>query len=121
MISIENHLGTTEISETYFSSLVGKTVSSCFGVAAMADSGTRQELRSKLMRKKDYRDKGVAVRKSGDGIDIDVHIVVSYGLNIKAVADSIINKVKYTVEKATALPVYKVNVFVDAMEKEEND
>ena len=38
MIRMENHLGTIEISESYFSSLVGNAASSCFGVVGMANS-----------------------------------------------------------------------------------
>ena len=42
MIRMENHLGTIEISESYFSSLVGNAASSCFGVVGMANSNARQ-------------------------------------------------------------------------------
>lgn len=41
MIRMENHLGTIEISESYFSSLVGNAASSCFGVVGMANSNAR--------------------------------------------------------------------------------
>ena len=44
---------------------------------------------------------------------IDLHIIVSFGVNIPAIVKSIVNKVKYTVEDATGLEVSKVNVFVD--------
>ena len=46
---------------------------------------------------------------------IELHISVSYGVNIAAIADSITNKVRYTVESVTDLKVSKVNVFVDAI------
>ena len=41
-----------------------------------------------------------------------------YGMNIAAIAKSIVNKVRYTVEEATGLTVKKVNVFVDGMKPE---
>ena len=44
-----------------------------------------------------------------------MHIVISYGLNISAIVQSIVNKVRYTVEESTGLEVKKVNVFVDSM------
>ena len=46
-----------------------------------------------------------------------MHIAVSYGVNINAIVDSIVNKVRYTVEEATELRVSKVNVYVDALSK----
>ena len=53
--------------------------------------------------------------KEGDGLAIDLHIIVTYGLNISAIVKSIVNKVRYTVEEATGFEVRKVNVFVDGM------
>ena len=82
MIRMENHLGTIEISESYFSSLVGNAASSCFGVVGMANSNARQGIRSFFNRRRSFPDQGVAVRKEGDGLAIDLHIIVTYGLNI---------------------------------------
>ena len=39
--------------------------------------------------------------------------MVSYGINIPAITDSIVHKISYNVEDATGFPVKKVNVFVD--------
>ncbi len=116
MISLENQYGNIEISMEYFSSLVGKAASECFGVAGMVSSPS-QGLRSALARK-DVPDKGVRVRHTANGLVIDLHIVVVYGMNIAAIVKSIINKVRYTVEQATNLEVAKVNVFVDSMKTE---
>lgn len=113
MISIDNKYGTIEISQEYFSNLVGKAVSECFGVAGMVSSPT-QGLRAAIYGK-DTPDKGVHVRTSGGGLIVDLHIVVTYGMNISAIVKSIVNRVRYTVEQATNLDVAKVNVYVDAM------
>lgn len=115
MIRLENHLGTIEISEAFFSSLVGNAASACFGVVGMANSNARQGLRAFFNRRRSFLDQGVAVRKDGDGLAIDLHIIVTYGLNITAIVKSIVNKVRYTVEEATGFEVRQVNVFVDGM------
>ena len=117
MIRIDNRYGTIEISQEYFSYLVGNAVSACYGVAGMVRSGPRQGLRSVLSRRT-YADDGVRVRSDGDSLIVDVHISVIYGMNISAIAKSIVNKVRYTVEEATGLTVKKVNVFVDGMKPE---
>ena len=116
MISIENQYGTVEISQEYFSNLVGKAASECFGVVGMVSSPA-QGLRAAIRGKK-TPDEGVRVRTSGGGLIVDLHIVVIYGMNIAAVTRSIVNRVRYTVEQATGLDVVKVNVFVDAMKTE---
>lgn len=118
MIRMETHLGIIEISQGYFSKLIGNAVSSCFGVAGMANSNARQGLRSLVKKQQSFPDQGVAVRKDGEGLNVDLHIIVTYGLNISVIVKSIVNKVRYTVEEATGLKVRKVNVFVDAMKNE---
>lgn len=117
MIRIDNRYGTIEISPEYFRYLVGNAVSACYGVAGMVRSGPRQGLRSVLSRRA-YADDGVRVRSDGERLVVDIHISVIYGMNIAAIAKSIVNKVRYTVEEATGLTVKKVNVFVDGMKPE---
>ena len=47
---------------------------------------------------------------------IDLHIYVTYGINVSAIVDSIVNKVRYVVESETGIEVKKINVYVDGME-----
>ena len=44
---------------------------------------------------------------------IELHIKVTYGVNIAAIVRSITHKVRYAVEDATALKVRRINVCVD--------
>ena len=44
---------------------------------------------------------------------IELHIKVTYGLNIAAIVRSITHKVKYAVEDATTLKVERIDVYVD--------
>lgn len=103
MVSIENQYGKIEISQEYFSNLVGKAASECFGVAGMVGTAA-QGLRSAIAGRQ-TQDTGVRVRASGGGLVIDLHITVVYGVNISAIVKSIVNKVRYTVEQATNLDV----------------
>lgn len=115
VIRIENHLGLIEVSNTYFANLVGHAAAECFGVAGLVNSTPYQGLRALLLRR-DTMDKGVRVRSLGGELVIDLHIMVSYGVNIAAIVKSIVNKVSYTVEAACGLTVAKVNVYVAGMQ-----
>ena len=117
VIKLENHLGITHISEEFFANLVGRAASECFGVAGLVNSTPYQGLRT-MITKSELPDKGVKVHVSGGRLVIDLHIVVTYGMNIAAIVQSIINKVRYTVEDATGMEVAKVNVYVDGMRAE---
>lgn len=114
MIKSENHLGTIDISNNYMTTLIGHTVTGCFGVVQMNSYGAKQGIRS-LLKKSNEEEKGVIIRQTRDKIVIDLHITVSYGVNISAIVDSIVKKVRYTVEEETDLHVMKVNVFIDGM------
>lgn len=114
MIKIENHLGVIKVSNAYFSNLVGYVASECFGVSGLVHSTPSQGIR-KLLTGKDTIDKGVRVRHRNGQLLIDLHIAVAYGLNISAIVKSIVNKVTYSVEAASSLPVGKVNVHIVEM------
>ncbi len=117
MIKIENPNGYIEITNNYFTNLVGRAAQSCFGVTGMVNSNAYQSLRSAIKSKaaRDNSDQGVTVKSINGNLTIDLHISVSYGVNISAIVESIVNKVRYTVEEATDLSVSKVNVYVDAL------
>ena len=117
MIKLENHLGATHISEEYFANLVGRAASECFGVAGLVSTTPYQGLRT-MIAKSDVPDKGVKVHITGGRLVLDLHIVVTYGVNISAIVQSIIHKVRYPVGDATGREVAKVNVYVDGMRAE---
>ena len=101
MITINNHLGTITYSKQFFYSLIGGTVTNCFGIVGM-NAGILSE-------------KGVTVRYKNDKLYIDLHISVMYGVNVSTIVKSIIHKVRFAVEDETGFTVDKVNVFVDAV------
>ncbi|MEG0272939.1 MAG: Asp23/Gls24 family envelope stress response protein [Hydrogenoanaerobacterium sp.] len=117
MVKLTTHLGTTNISQVYFANLVGHVASECFGVAGMSNTDATQGLRT-MLTQKESPDHGVRVRLDGNKLLVDLHIIVSYGVNISAIVKSIVNKVRYSIEEATDMEVAKVNVFVDSMKTE---
>lgn len=117
MIKLENPNGYIEITNNYFSNLVGRAAQSCFGVTGMVSSpyqNLKSAIKSKMSHDDNY-DQGVSVKSINGNLTIDLHISVSYGVNISAIVESIVNKVRYTVEEATDLKVSKVNVYIDAL------
>lgn len=114
MVKIENPDGIITITSEVFTNLAGDAATSCFGVKGMAgrskEGGPLQLLRRESMSK------GVFASFLEDGsIALDLHIAVDHGVNISALAHSIINEVSYKVNQATGVPVARVNVYVDTM------
>ena len=49
------------------------------------------------------------------GIEIDLHVVVEYGLNLAEVASAVRNRVAYEVQRQTGLDVAAVEVRIDGV------
>jgi len=64
--------------------------------------------------------KGVSVSIDGDELNIELFVILGYGVKISEVARMIIDKVRYTVEKVTGLKVNKVTVSVESIRLQEN-
>ena len=60
--------------------------------------------------------KGVKVDELEDNtIAIELYVIIQYGTNISTVANNIIDRVKYTVEKMTAINVSKIDINVQGI------
>lgn len=118
MIKYENPNGYIEITNNYFARLVGNAAQSCFGVTRMVSSNPVQSIKSAIKNRVeraadlDVINQGVSIKSVNGALIVDLYIAVSYGVNIAAITDSIVNKVRYTIEAATDLKVQEVNVHV---------
>lgn len=113
MIAYETRNGQISVSNEYFSKLIGSAVSSCYGVAGMVPKGSQKFL--EIFSRKHAPDRGIKVRGDINSITVELHIEVTYGVNINAIAKSIVHKVKYTVQEATGIEVEKVTVRVEGI------
>lgn len=112
MIAYETRVGKIILTENFLSKLIGHEVTSCFGVVGMTPSNNRQRLMGLVSRNQSI-DTGIKVTGDADTINVELHIVVTYGMNINAIAASITEKVKYAVMEMTGITVNKVVVKVD--------
>lgn len=116
MIAYETRLGKIDISEAYLSKLIGHEVTSCFGVVGMVPSSSRQKIFNKLS-KANQPDTGIKVTGDADTVSVELHIVVTYGMNINAIAASITEKVKYAVKETAGITVSKVTIKIDGIKE----
>ncbi len=112
--NIENENGTIVIDSDAIAQYAGYAALDCFGIVGMATISMTDGL-AKLL-KGDSISKGVNVTfNESNDIDIDFHIIIAYGVNIKAVIDNLKKTVKYQVEDYTSLKVNAINVFVEGV------
>lgn len=116
MIAYETRIGKIALTENFLSKLIGHAVTSCFGVVGMMPISSRQRLFG-IVSKEQSLDTGIKVTGDAKALDVEIHIMVTYGMNINAIAASITEKVKYVVEETTGITVNKVTVKVDGIKE----
>lgn len=115
-MNILNARGAIYIPDSVVSAIAGYAATNCFGIKGMTARGLQDGLVHLLGGSDMHR--GVRLRASGNRADIDLHVAMQYGVNMKAVASSVMSEVKYVVERHTGVRVGKVNVFVDKISAE---
>ena len=91
----------------------GSVAVECFGIVGMAAVSVSDGLFKML--KKDSLTKGINVEMVHDKLTLDFHVIVSYGVNIRAVASNLVNNVKYKVEEYTGFEIEKINIYVEGV------
>lgn len=106
-------MGEITVDKDVIAQYAGSSAVECFGVVGMASISVKDGF-AKLLRKERLSN-GVNVTVENNQILIDLHIIVSYGVSISAVADNLIANVKYKVEEFAGLEVAKINIYVEGV------
>jgi len=104
-----NKLGSILIQKDAIASIARQSTLQSYGVVGLAPKNIIDSIRQFSLRDGKY---GVEVEFDHDGLLIDLFIIVEYGTRIKSITNSIVNSVKYNVEKTVGLPVRRINVHV---------
>ena len=99
--------GSIQISEDVLASIAGNAVQETEGVSALMSANV-----SDLMGGKKMSAKGVRVEMDGEGIVVNLFIVVRYGSAIGDVAKKVQQMVRTALEGMTGFKVTAVNVHV---------
>lgn len=110
---VSTQIGNVVIDNEVLEKYAGSVAVECIGVVGMAAISVKDGI-VKLL-KRESASSGVNVTVEENKLNIDLHIIVAYGVSISAVADNLINNVKYKVEHYTGLEVENVSVYVEAV------
>lgn len=110
-IKRETKLGEIELSLDAIASVAGEAAADCYGVVGLSNRRSLKDNIFELLKKEDYI-KGVAVREVSRSVEIDVYLVLAYGVKTTEVASEVQKRVKYVLEKTFQMRFKTVNVFV---------
>ncbi len=111
--------GNMNIAPSAIAMVAGIAALECVGVVGMT-SRTIQDGLSELFNLKDNLTKGIEVSIDEDSVVINLYVIVEYGVQIKEVANNVIERVRYAVENQLGLQVAKVNVIVQDIRLNKN-
>lgn len=111
---LNTHMGNIVIDNEVIAQYAGSVAVECFGIVGMAGVSMKDGL-VKLL-KMDSLTRGISVTLTKNNkLILDFHVIVSYGISILAVADNLIDSVKYKVEEFTGIEIEKINIYVDGV------
>jgi len=105
-------LGRIEVSPIAIASIASEAVLTCYGVVGTAAKDLATGIATAISS---GRRRGIEVRIEEGQIIINVYVIIEYGTRIVAVARSVMNVVKFSVERALGMPVAEVNVHVESL------
>ena len=106
-------MGEITINTDVIATYAGSVAVECFGIVGMAAVNMKDGL-VKLL-KKDSLKHGINVTVNENKISLDFHVIVAYGVSIRAVSDNLIANVKYKVEAFTGIEVENINILVEGV------
>lgn len=104
--------GVIKISEEVVATIAGLAAAEVTGIAGMS-GGIAGDLVEKLGRKS--LSKGIKADVGENEANIDLNVIVDYGVNIHEVAVQLQNSVRNAVENMTGLDVVNVNVHIQGL------
>lgn len=115
-----NNFGNVVISEDVIAKIAGTAaLANSVGIVGMAYRSKADRLVSVM--KKDNAAKGVKVIVNGTKINLELHVIAKYGVNLVSVCESMIEQVRYAVEGATGIDVSLITVTVESLMPEEDN
>ena len=110
---IDTQYGKVLVEDDVIATYAGSVAVECFGIVGMAAVNMKDGL-VKLL-KKDSLKHGINVTLNENKISPDFHVIVAYGVSIRAVSDNLIANVKYKVEAFTGIEVENINILVEGV------
>ncbi len=113
-IEVKNEYGKISVAEDLVSVVAGYATVENYGIVGMCAKRTGDTL-AELLGKESLK-KGIRVTTIGDNlVDIDLYVILQYGVSLPAVASNCKSNVKYRVEEVTGVNVNNVNIHVEGI------
>jgi uncharacterized alkaline shock family protein YloU len=102
-------IGSIKISPRAIATIAYQAARQSYGVVGLTSKNLVDNITQVIVKDPTH---GIEVHYDGQDISIDLYVIIEYGTRITSVTSSVINTVRYSVEKMIGMPVKDVNVHV---------
>ncbi|MDO4803225.1 MAG: Asp23/Gls24 family envelope stress response protein [Lachnospiraceae bacterium] len=110
---IKTEYGEVTVNSDVIATYAGSVAVGCFGIVGMAAISMKDGLVHLL--KKDSLKYGINVKIDGNKISLVLHCIVSYGVNLTAMTDNLVESVRYKVEQFTGMTIEHIDIMIDGI------
>ena len=114
MFERSTKLGNINVTNEVIATIVGGAVTECYGVVGMASQKALKDGLYELLKRENYS-RGVIVEDGETGINVDVYIIVGYGMKISEIVYEVQKKVKYVLETTLDIEISAINVYIQGV------
>ncbi len=118
-VKIQTNNGIIEIENDVIAIIVGSAATDNYGVVGMASQNPLKDGFNQILNKDNFA-KGVVVKQQENGISVDVHIIVGYGMKISEISRSVQDRVKNDLNIMLGIIANEVNVTVQGVRMLDN-
>ncbi|MCT6893143.1 MAG: Asp23/Gls24 family envelope stress response protein [Bombilactobacillus mellifer] len=110
-LKVNTKFGQVEISNSVIATIVGNAVADVFGVIGLAPLNNFRDNLYGLLNKKNYQ-KGVQIKQVKGEIEVEVAIIVGFGMKISEIGKNVQDRIRYNLELMLSVSPATVNVIV---------
>ena len=105
--------GDINIANDVLADMAGYAALECYGIVGMASPSISNGVAQLLSR--DKLRKGVIIKSDGEGVTVDLYVVIEHGTNLSEVSHNLSERVEYVLAKMADVKVLSVNVHVQGI------
>jgi uncharacterized alkaline shock family protein YloU len=105
--------GDINIANDVLADMAGYAAMEVYGIVGMASPSLRDGVAQLLSR--DKLSKGVAIAGDGEGVRVDLYVVIEHGTNLSEVSHNLSERVEYVLTKMADVKVDQIDVHVQGI------
>lgn len=110
---VNRELGNIIIDDNVIANIAGISAMETYGIVGMASKNAADGI-FELLRFENLS-KGIKVNTENNQINIELHVILEYGVKISTVCENIIERVRYNVEELTGLTIDNIEISVEGI------